>query len=74
MQKPLGHYIHSPRVPDVSEMTDLLHRALAVLKPEQVWINPDCGLKTRDWPEVKAALATMVDAARSMRRQIEPSN
>jgi 5-methyltetrahydropteroyltriglutamate--homocysteine methyltransferase len=63
--------IHSPRVPDVSEMTDLLQRALTVLKPEQVWVNPDCGLKTRDWPEVKAALATMVDAAKSVRRQID---
>ncbi len=61
--------IHSPRIPDVEEMTDLLHRALSVLKPEQVWVNPDCGLKTRDWREVKAALSRMVEAARLVRAQ-----
>ncbi len=59
--------IHSPRVPTAEEMLDLLHRALAVLRPEQLWINPDCGLKTRGWPEVEAALRTMVQCARQLR-------
>ena len=59
--------IHSPRVPDATEMTGLLEKAQAVLKPEQLWVNPDCGLKTRGWPETRAALVAMVDAARTMR-------
>jgi 5-methyltetrahydropteroyltriglutamate--homocysteine methyltransferase len=42
-----------------------------VLKPEQIWVNPDCGLKTRGWPETKAALANMVQAAREMRAREE---
>ncbi|MBI3420181.1 MAG: 5-methyltetrahydropteroyltriglutamate--homocysteine S-methyltransferase [Proteobacteria bacterium] len=61
--------IHSPRVPSVEEMTVLLEKARAVLKPEQIWVNPDCGLKTRGWPEVKAALQNMVQAARLMRER-----
>ena len=60
--------IHSPRVPDASEMIGLLNKASSVLKPEQLWVNPDCGLKTRGWPETRVALAAMVDAARTMRR------
>jgi 5-methyltetrahydropteroyltriglutamate--homocysteine methyltransferase len=59
--------IHSPRVPQSSEMSDLLEKAVAVLKPQQLWVNPDCGLKTRGWPETRAALEAMVAAARSMR-------
>lgn len=59
--------IHSPRVPDATEMTGLLGKAGAVLKPEQLWVNPDCGLKTRSWPETRAALVAMVAAARAMR-------
>lgn len=62
--------IHSPRVPTKQEMTDLLKKALKVLKPNQVWVNPDCGLKTRDWPETKAALQSMVEAAVELRAQI----
>jgi 5-methyltetrahydropteroyltriglutamate--homocysteine methyltransferase len=62
--------IHSPRVPEVAEMTDLLQRAGKVLQPGQIWVNPDCGLKTRDWPEVKAALARMVEAAQALRGQL----
>ncbi len=62
--------IHSPRVPDTSVMRDLLEKALKVLAPEQVWVNPDCGLKTRDWPEVESALANMVTAARDLRSQL----
>ncbi len=48
-------------------MLDLLHKALDVLRPEQLWVNPDCGLKTRDWPEVERALRIMVDIARQLR-------
>ena len=63
--------IHSPRVPSQEEMEDLLKKALKVLKADQIWVNPDCGLKTRDWPETKAALQAMVDAAKSVRAQIQ---
>lgn len=61
--------IHSPRVPDVSEMTALIRKARQNLAPEQIWINPDCGLKTRGWPEVRSALSNMVAAAREARAQ-----
>jgi len=59
--------IHSPRVPSVAEMETLLKRAAAVIPPERLWANPDCGLKTRAWPEATAALANMVEAARRVR-------
>jgi 5-methyltetrahydropteroyltriglutamate--homocysteine methyltransferase len=62
--------IHSPRVPTREEMSDLLARAERVLPPYQLWVNPDCGLKTRGWPEVEAALTGMVDAARLARQAI----
>ena len=59
--------IHSPRIPTTGEMIDLLERARAVLAPEQIWVNPDCGLKTRGWPEVRTALERMVEAAHALR-------
>ena len=59
--------IHSPRVPTVEEMTGLLDKALQVLPRQQLWVNPDCGLKTRGWPEVEEALTNMVAAARAVR-------
>jgi 5-methyltetrahydropteroyltriglutamate--homocysteine methyltransferase len=59
--------IHSPRVPAVDEMTGLLKLARQRLSDRQLWINPDCGLKTRRWEEVKPALVNMVEAARRMR-------
>ncbi len=59
--------IHSPRIPSVEEMEALLHKALQVLSPAQVWVNPDCGLKTRGWPEVRQALENLVAAARQTR-------
>jgi 5-methyltetrahydropteroyltriglutamate--homocysteine methyltransferase len=59
--------IHSPRVPAVSEMRELMDRASSVLPKENLWVNPDCGLKTRGWPEVKSALANMVTVARDLR-------
>lgn len=60
--------IHSPRVPKQEEMEALLNKALQVLKPEQVWVNPDCGLKTRGWAEVEPALKSMVAAAKALRK------
>ncbi len=62
--------IHSPRVPSTTEMVTLLDRALDVLKAEQIWVNPDCGLKTRDWPETKQALINMVEAAKLVRAKL----
>ena len=59
--------IHSPRVPDAAEMRELLQLALDVLSPRQLWVNPDCGLKTRAWPETIAALQNMCDAAKELR-------
>lgn len=59
--------IHSPRVPPMDEMRSLLQKALGHLKPGQLWVNPDCGLKTRHWDEVRPALEAMVAAARAMR-------
>jgi 5-methyltetrahydropteroyltriglutamate--homocysteine methyltransferase len=61
--------IHSPRVPDSDEMVDLLRKAADVLPAGKLWVNPDCGLKTRGWPETRAALEAMVDAARTLRRE-----
>ncbi|REE92748.1 methionine synthase (B12-independent) [Paenibacillus taihuensis] len=59
----LGVYdIHSPRVPTVDEMSGMIDRALRVLAPEQFWINPDCGLKTRKAEETIAALRNMIEA------------
>jgi 5-methyltetrahydropteroyltriglutamate--homocysteine methyltransferase len=63
--------IHSPRVPASAEMLDLLHKALDVLQPDQLWINPDCGLKTRGWPEVDLALRHMVGCARQLRSELK---
>lgn len=59
--------IHSPRVPGKEEMIHLLEKATAVVPAGQLWVNPDCGLKTRAWPETKAALRAMVEAAKTMR-------
>ncbi|MDN4051546.1 5-methyltetrahydropteroyltriglutamate--homocysteine S-methyltransferase [Massilia sp. YIM B02763] len=61
--------IHSPRVPDAGAMLDLLRKARAVIPPGQLWVNPDCGLKTRAWPETRAALRNMVEAARLLRAE-----
>ena len=59
--------IHSPRVPTIDEMADLLARAAEVLPAERLWANPDCGLKTRGWTEVKAGVANLVAAAKRLR-------
>jgi 5-methyltetrahydropteroyltriglutamate--homocysteine methyltransferase len=59
--------IHSPRVPSRNEMVHLLEKAIAVVPADQLWVNPDCGLKTRHWEETKKALIEMVAAAQQMR-------
>ena len=59
--------IHSPRVPSVEEMEALIRKALEVLDPDQMWVNPDCGLKTRRWVEVRPSLENMVQAAENVR-------
>ena len=61
--------IHSPRVPSTKDMAALLREARKRLGPDQLWVNPDCGLKTRGWPEVRAALEHMVEAARLVRSE-----
>jgi 5-methyltetrahydropteroyltriglutamate--homocysteine methyltransferase len=62
--------IHSPRVPDTAEMVKLMRKAARRIPAERLWVNPDCGLKTRGWPETEAALANMVAAARQLRREL----
>ncbi|WP_374406834.1 5-methyltetrahydropteroyltriglutamate--homocysteine S-methyltransferase [Pelagerythrobacter sp.] len=61
--------IHSARVPDEQEMVALMRLAQKHLRPEQLWVNPDCGLKTRGWDEVRPAIAAMVSAARTLRAE-----
>jgi 5-methyltetrahydropteroyltriglutamate--homocysteine methyltransferase len=63
--------IHSPRVPSASDMGALLDKARGVLKPEQIWVNPDCGLKTRGWTEVEQALVNMVSVAKIARSELK---
>jgi 5-methyltetrahydropteroyltriglutamate--homocysteine methyltransferase len=65
--------IHSPRVPSRNEMVKLLEKASAVIPVDQLWVNPDCGLKTRHWEETKKALIEMVAAAKEMRVAVETS-
>ncbi|GFM65021.1 5-methyltetrahydropteroyltriglutamate--homocysteine methyltransferase [Pseudomonas cichorii] len=62
--------IHSPRVPDTAEMVRLMTKAVQRIPAERLWINPDCGLKTRGWPETEAALVNMVAAARQLRVEL----
>ena len=60
--------IHSPNIPEVSQMVDLMTLAAQRIPEERLWVNPDCGLKTRRWEEVRPALAAMVEAAKSCRK------
>ncbi|WP_203009184.1 5-methyltetrahydropteroyltriglutamate--homocysteine S-methyltransferase [Pseudomonas paraversuta] len=62
--------IHSPGVPDTAEMVKLLSKAAQRIPAERLWVNPDCGLKTRAWAETEAALINMVAAARQLRAQV----
>ncbi|MGM0562990.1 MAG: 5-methyltetrahydropteroyltriglutamate--homocysteine S-methyltransferase [Pseudomonadota bacterium] len=61
--------IHSPRVPNEAEMVRLMEKAAELIPAERLWVNPDCGLKTRGWPETEAALKAMVNAARTLRQK-----
>lgn len=61
--------IHSPNVPEVQTMVNLLTRAAREIPVERLWVNPDCGLKTRHWPETEAALVRMVEAAKILRKE-----
>ena len=61
--------IHSPQIPSTQAMHALLQKALEVLRPEQLWVNPDCGLKTRTWEEIRPSLKNMVAAAQALRKQ-----
>ncbi len=61
--------IHSPRIPGDAELDDLLARAVKALGADRLWVNPDCGLKTRAWPETRASLAGLVAAAQRARAQ-----
>ncbi len=63
--------IHSPRIPDTAEMLTLLRKAAETINPRNLWINPDCGLKTRSWPETSAALEKMVSCAKNMRSALQ---
>ena len=63
--------IHSPRVPTVEEMVKQIELLLEVLPKEQLWINPDCGLKTRKWEEVKPSLINMVQAVKVVREKLK---
>jgi 5-methyltetrahydropteroyltriglutamate--homocysteine methyltransferase len=65
--------IHSPRVPSPEDMVRLIHRAAEVIPVERLWVNPDCGLKTRGWPETEAALRNMVAAAHRARETLAAS-
>ena len=62
--------IHSPRVPDAKEMASLLRKAARRVPVERLWVNPDCGLKTRGWAETEAALVHMVGAAKQLRKEL----
>jgi 5-methyltetrahydropteroyltriglutamate--homocysteine methyltransferase len=68
---PGAYDIHSPRVPSVTEIVELLERAVDELPLRQVWVNPDCGLKTRGYPETVTALQNLVEAARTVRERSE---
>jgi 5-methyltetrahydropteroyltriglutamate--homocysteine methyltransferase len=66
--------IHSPRVPNATEMIELLGLARQRLEDWQIWVNPDCGLKTRKWEEVRPALVNLVEAAQQMRKEAKPAS
>jgi len=65
--------IHSPNIPTQAHIVQLMKKAAERIPAERLWVNPDCGLKTRGWPEVFAALSNMVEAARRLRMQVQKS-
>ena len=62
--------IHSPNIPSQEHIVALMRKAAERVPAERLWVNPDCGLKTRRWEEVKPAVATLVEAARAQRRRL----
>jgi 5-methyltetrahydropteroyltriglutamate--homocysteine methyltransferase len=66
--------IHSPRVPDADEAAALLRKGLEAIPADRLWVNPDCGLKTRAWPETRASLENLVTAARTVRNELPPTS
>lgn len=66
--------IHSPRIPSIEEITRLLTKAAQVIAPQNLWVNPDCGLKTRGWAETEAALVNMVAAAQALRNEFKKTS
>jgi 5-methyltetrahydropteroyltriglutamate--homocysteine methyltransferase len=62
--------IHSPRIPEISEIMLLIEKAITLISVDRLWINPDCGLKTRTWTEVEKALSNMIEAARKLRQKL----
>jgi methionine synthase II (cobalamin-independent) len=70
LESPGVYDIHSPRCPSAGDMAALIAEARQHLAAGQIWINPDCGLKTRKWDEVKPALKNMVEAAQKLRAAI----
>ncbi|MFA6769420.1 MAG: hypothetical protein WCR86_13490 [Parabacteroides sp.] len=59
--------IHSARIPSVEEIFNLLKKAATFIAPQYLWVNPDCGLKTRGWEETRPSLCHMIQAARQLR-------
>lgn len=66
--------IHSPRIPSADEAAGLLRKGLDAIPAERLWVNPDCGLKTRGWPETRASLENLVAAAREVRAELAVDN
>ncbi len=66
--------IHAPRIPQIEEMKRLLNKAREVIPDARLWVNPDCGLKTRGWPETTEALSNMVAAAKALREKVRQEN
>jgi 5-methyltetrahydropteroyltriglutamate--homocysteine methyltransferase len=64
--------IHSPNIPDQAHIVQLMQKAAKRIPAERLWVNPDCGLKTRSWEEVIPALRNMVSAAKNLRAQAAP--
>ena len=66
--------IHSPRIPTVQEISHLTEKAASVVPLENLWVNPDCGLKTRAWPETEAALINMMTATKKLRQTLRKNS
>jgi len=62
--------IHSPNIPNTESMVNLIRKAVKNIPVERLWVNPDCGLKTRGWKETEPALRHMVDAAKILRAEL----